>query len=63
MKIKKEFHNLIPALSIEEYSQLEASVIKEGCRDALAVWDDTLVDGHNRYNICEKNGVKFHTFT
>ena len=59
MKIDKEFQSLIPALSVEEFSQLEASITKEGCRDALMVWDDTLVDGHNRYKICEKNNVKF----
>lgn len=61
MKINKEFQNLIPALSVEEYDQLEASIIKEGCRDSLVVWGDTLVDGHNRFKICEKNKVKFKT--
>ena len=48
MKIDKEFADLIPPLTEEEYKGLETSILNEGCRDALVVWNDTLVDGHNR---------------
>jgi hypothetical protein len=30
-----------------------------GCRDALVLWGDVLVDGHNRYGICTKHGIAF----
>jgi len=61
MKIDKEFRDLIPQLTEDEYKGLEDSVIKEGCRDAICVWDgkDIIVDGHNRYNICTKNDIKY----
>ena len=52
MRIDEEFQKLIPALTPEEYKGLEASILAEGCRDALVVWGDVLVDGHNRYKIC-----------
>lgn len=33
----------------------------EGCRDALVLWGEVLVDGHNRYGICQKHGLSFRT--
>ena len=61
MKIDKEFAELIPPLTEEEYKGLEASILAEGCRDALVVWNDTLIDGHNRYRICKEHSIAFQT--
>ena len=61
MNIDKEFQSLIPPLTAEEYAGLEESILSEGCRDALVVWGDTLIDGHNRYEICTKHGIPFDT--
>ena len=59
--IDKEFQSLIPPLTVEEYEGLEKSILAEGCRDALVLWGDTLVDGHNRYEICTAHNVPFQT--
>ena len=59
--IDKEFQSLIPPLTEEEYNGLEASIVAEGCRDALVLWGNILVDGHNRYEICKNHDVPFHT--
>ena len=61
IKIDPEFKNLIPPLTDEEYDGLRDSLLSEGCRDALVLWNDTLVDGHNRYEICKKHGIPFKT--
>ena len=61
MRIDNEFKNLIPALTDEEYKGLEQSILSEGCRDALVLWGDILVDGHNRYEICTKHGIEYKT--
>lgn len=61
IKIDPEFKSLIPPLTDEEYDGLRDSLLNEGCRDALVVWDGVLVDGHNRYEICEKHGISFDT--
>lgn len=61
IQIDQEFKNLIPPLSSEEYSQLEQNIIKDGCRDPLVLWNDTIVDGHNRYKICSDNNIEFQT--
>ena len=61
MEIDIQFKELIPALSEEEYKQLEANIIKEGCRDSLIAWDGILIDGHNRYEICTNHGLDYKT--
>ena len=57
--IDKEFQPLIPALTTDEYRGLEESILSEGCRDALVLWGDILIDGHNRYSICKKHDIPF----
>lgn len=59
--IDKEFQALIPPLTVEEYDGLEKSILADGCRDALVLWGDILVDGHNRYEICTTHDVPFQT--
>lgn len=61
MNIDLEFKGLIPALTAEEYRGLERSLTTEGCRDALVTWQDTLIDGHNRYEICNKYAIPYKT--
>ena len=63
MIIDQEFKNLIPRLTSEEYEQLEKNIVAEGCRDALVVWQGTLIDGHNRYEICTKHGEEYGTIS
>jgi N6-adenosine-specific RNA methylase IME4 len=59
--IDPEFKSLIPPLAPEELAQLEANILQDGCRDPLVVWDDILIDGHNRHAICTKRRVEFET--
>lgn len=61
MKIDNEIKSFIPELSKEEFNQLEESIKNEGCRDAIVLWGDIIVDGHNRFSICEKHDIKYRT--
>ena len=61
IKINEELRAYIDPLTEDEYAALERSLLAEGCRDALVLWGDVLVDGHNRYAICEKHGIKYNT--
>lgn len=56
-----ELRAYIDPLTPEEHEALERSILAEGCRDALVLWGDILVDGHNRYGICQKHGIPFQT--
>ncbi len=59
--IDPEFKVLIPPLEPNELKELEESILKEGCRDALVVWKETntLLDGHNRLQICKRLGKPY----
>lgn len=61
LTIDKDFKSLIPPLEEDEYKQLKKSLKSEGCRDALVLWKGILIDGHNRYEICFKENIKFRT--
>jgi N6-adenosine-specific RNA methylase IME4 len=61
IQIDPEFKALIPPLSTEELEQLEANIIKDGCRDPLVLWGEILIDGHNRHEICTRNALPFKT--
>ena len=55
------FHSLIPPLAPEELAQLEHNLLTDGCRDPLATWRGTLLDGHNRFDICQRHNLPFQT--
>ncbi|NBW48661.1 MAG: plasmid replication/partition related protein [Betaproteobacteria bacterium] len=59
--VNEELKAYIDPLTPEEHAALERSILNEGCRDALVLWGDVLVDGHNRYGICRKHGLPFTT--
>ena len=59
LKIDNEFRDLIPPLRLDERAELEASIQQDGCRDPLTVWSGTVIDGHNRYEICTRLCVPF----
>ena len=64
LKIDEEFKSLIPALSKEEFEQLEKNCIEEGIREPIIFWTGTniIIDGHNRYKIAQENSLEFRTF-
>lgn len=59
LTIDPEFKNLIRPLFKQEYLQLEENIIADGCRDPITVWNGTIVDGHNRYEICMRHQIPF----
>ena len=61
MKIDKQIAALIPAITSDERKQLRENLVAEGCRDPLVVWRGTLLDGHNRLEICQERGIAYRT--
>ena len=59
LTIDNDFRDLIPPLRLDERAELEASIQQDGCRDPLTVWSGTVIDGHNRYEICTRLSVPF----
>ena len=55
-----EMSELLPPLTEEQLSLLEADILMNGCYAPVIVTEDlVVVDGHNRMNICEKHGLLY----
>ncbi len=61
IQVLPELKAYIDPLTPDEHESLERSILDEGCRDALVLWGNILVDGHNRFGICQKHGLPFKT--
>lgn len=61
LKINQEFKKLIPPLTQEEFKQLEQNCISDGIREAIIIWNETIIDGHNRYEISQRYDLPFQT--
>lgn len=63
LTIDPEFQQLIPPLSEEEFDGLEKSILDEGFHvwEPIVTWDNIIIDGHNRYRICQEHGIEFKT--
>ena len=61
IEIKEEFKKLIPPLTTEEYKQLEDNCLEEGIREKIILWNNYIIDGHNRYNIAKQWNLEFET--
>ena len=61
LQVDNDFASLIPPLNDDEYCRLEQSILHEGCRDAIIVWNNVIIDGHHRYKICKAHNIDFHT--
>jgi ParB-like chromosome segregation protein Spo0J len=55
----EELKNLLPPLTETEFAGLEESILKDSCLSPLVVWNDILVDGHHRYEICCKHQIPY----
>ncbi|WP_191579467.1 hypothetical protein [Achromobacter insolitus] len=61
IRVDEGLRAYIDPLTEDEHAALERSLLAEGCRDALVLWGDLLIDGHNRYAICVKHNIPFQT--
>ena len=61
LKTDEDFRNLKRPLFPNDYKQLEASILEEGCLTPIITWNGYIVDGHNRYEICTRHGISFIT--
>ncbi len=61
IRVDEGLRAYIDPLTEDEHAALERSLLAEGCRDALVLWGDLLIDGHNRYALCVKHNIPFQT--
>ena len=55
-----EMEELLPPLSVEQFSSLESDILGNGCYAPIIVNEAMIViDGHNRFRICEKHDLPY----
>ena len=59
LEIDPEFKTLIRPLRKDEYLQLEVNLAVDGCREPIITWNNIIVDGHNRYEICNRLHIPY----
>lgn len=58
--VLQEMAELLPPLSEEQLTTLEADLLCNGCYSPVIVNEDmVVVDGHNRQQLCEKHGIPY----
>lgn len=63
LRIDPEFESRIPPLTEDELQKLEENILADGVIiSPIIVWNDVIIDGHNRFRIVEKHPhIKFTT--
>lgn len=64
LTVEPELKDWLHKLTASEMNRLRENILKEGCRDAIVTWanhDNTIIDGHHRYQICVENDIPFKT--
>ena len=59
LEVDPEFKALIRPLRKDEYLQLEVNLSIDGCRDPIITWNNIIIDGHNRYEICNRLHIPY----
>jgi len=62
LKTDREFRDFAPPLSADERAALESAIARDGgAHDPIITWRGYVVDGHNRYEICQRLGLGYAT--
>jgi len=58
--VLKEMKELLPPLSEEQFSALQADILTNGCYAPVIVDEEMhIIDGHNRQNICQEHNISY----
>ena len=59
-RIDPELKSIMSELAKDEKDTLENSLLQDGYKGPpIVVWEDTIIDGHNRYELCRKHNIPF----
>lgn len=61
LKIDPELRDLLPPLTDDEYKRLEKNIVENGFDKNYPImeWHGYIVDGHNRYSVCQKHNIEY----
>jgi hypothetical protein len=56
-EVNDKFKDLLTPPDAYGLALLEESILIEGVRYAIIVWNGVIIDGRNKYAICKKNNL------
>ncbi len=59
LKNDKEFSALVYPSDKSDFDALEENIFDNGCKEPITVWNDIIIDGRKRYEICQKWELPF----
>lgn len=59
LKRDRAFEELFVPLEKDALTRLKANIEREGCTESVYTWNKVIVDGHNRYRICQETNTPF----
>ena len=60
--INSEFQHFWNEKSPVEYLEFEQNVLRDGAIfDPIITWNNTILDGHHRYEVAQKHGLDYQT--
>lgn len=59
--VDPQLEKLMPELTQQEYDLLKSNILKDGCRHPIVLWNNIVIDGHNRLKICEELSIDYST--
>lgn len=59
LEIDQEFKTLIRPLRKDEYLHLEVDLTIYGCREPIVTWNDLIINGYDRYEICNRLRIPY----
>ena len=61
IRIHPVLSTLLPPLKSHEFEGLERLILEDGCLNPIVLWNGFILDGHARYDICQKHNIHFKT--
>jgi len=59
LQIDKEFQSFKLPLRPRDYARLEQDLLTNGCTDPIVTWNNIIIDGYNRYELCVRHSIPF----
>jgi ParB-like chromosome segregation protein Spo0J len=61
LTLDSDLSDWLPSIDPEELHQLRLNLERDGCIDPILHWRGKIIDGHNRYELCEELGIPYQT--
>lgn len=59
LELCAEFQRISIPCGSDQQEQLKEDIVRNGCHDPIVIWNNVIIDGHKRYEICKAEEIEF----